>query len=404
MLVKLAIRNLFRNKRRTLITAASVFFAVFFAILMRSLQLGVYDNMINNIVGYYHGYAQVMHNDYWEESSLDNTLLYTDSLTDKLMQNPAVIEVLPRIQTYALASAQQATKGVLVTGIQPEKEHHILNIQSKLIKGNYFAANDQSVILGEKLAEFLNLNINDTLILLGQGYQGAGAAGKFNVAGIARFSSPDLSNTLVCLPLKATQQMYAAEGRISYYILHGHRPNNIESNLSSINSSLPKNLTVKGWKEILPELIQLIQADNAAGKVALGILYIIIGFGMFGTVLMMTTERLYEFGVLISIGMKRWKLICIQVVEGIFVSFIGVITGAIFSIPVLLWFYNNPIHLGADLADFGEKYNIEPVLHFSLAPEIFYMQALWVLAMAIVVNWYPVWKITTLKVVQALRA
>lgn len=404
MFIKLAIRNLARNKRRTLITAASVFFAVFFAILMRSLQLGVYDNMINNIVGYYHGYGQVMHQDYWEEASLDNTLLDTPEFRDSLLQISGVANVLPRVQTYALASAGEISKGVLVTGIQPESEHHILNIEPKLIKGQYFSAKDQSVILGEKLAEFMSLAVGDTLILLGQGFQGASAAGKFNVAGIARFSSPDLSNTLVCLPIQAAQQMYAAEGRLSYYILHADRPNQIENALADINNTLPKSKVAKSWKEILPELIQLIQADNAAGKVALGILYIIIGFGMFGTILMMTTERLYEFGVLISIGMKRWKLICIQVVEGILVSFIGVIAGAIFSVPVLLWFYNNPIHLGADLAEFGDKYNIEPVLHFSLAPEIFYMQALWVLAMAIIVNWYPVWKISSLKVVQALRA
>ncbi len=188
------------------------------------------------------------------------------------------------------------------------------------------------------------------------------------------------------------------------FILLSDKPKNIESTVANLRNDLDKQYEVMSWKDMLPELIQLIEADNAGGMIILSILYIIIGFGMFGTILMMTTERLYEFGVLLSIGMKRWKLILTMLMESIFVSFLGVVLGILFSIPVLFYFYNNPIHLGRDLAEFSEKYDMEPVLNFSLDPEIFWTQALFVLAIAIVINVYPIQKILRLKVVEALRA
>lgn len=383
---------------------ASVFFAVFFALLMRSLQFGVYDNMIKNVVGYYTGYTQVHAEGYWKEKSLENTLVFSDSLKQTILEHDKVSAIIPRLESFALASAGDLTRGVMVTGVDPEAESHILNLSSKLVDGSYFSKGKDEVILGERLAEYLNLGIGDTLVLLGMGYQGASAAGKYPIAGTVRYGSPQLSASLVCLPLNTAQYLYNAENRLSSLIVHTEYPRKSEGIALALKNELQgKELETMHWKEMLPELIQLIEADNAAGQIALGILYLIIGFGMFGTILMMTTERLYEFGVLISIGMKRWKLIVIQVLEGILLAMSGVLFGVLFSIPVLTYFYYNPIHLGADLTDFAEKYDIEPVLHFSLNPEIFYTQALWVLIIAICINWYPVWKIGKLKVTEALR-
>lgn len=404
MFTKLAYRNLFRNKRRTLITAASVFFAVFFALLMRSLQFGVYDNMVKNVVGFFTGYAQVHQDGYWVEKSLDNSLEDTPILREKVLQGDNITGIVPRLESFALASVNELTKGVLVTGVDPIAERNIINIEEKLIEGDYFTgAAEDAIIVSQGLAKFLKLGINDTIVLLGQGYQGISASGKYHIKGILKFGSPDLNSNLVFLPLQTCQKLYGAENRLTSYILLSDKPKNIESAVASLDKKLGEEYEVMSWKDMLPELIQLIEADNAGGFIILSILYIIIGFGMFGTILMMTTERLYEFGVLLSIGLKRWKLIIIMLIESVFVSFLGVIGGILFGIPVLTYFYYNPIHLGKDLSEFSEKYDIEPVLNFSLDPEIFWVQGLYVLAIAIIINIYPIQKILKLKVVEALR-
>src|SRR5512136_1349665 len=114
---KIAWRNLWRNKRRTLITVASVFFAVFFALLMRSLQLGSYDHMFRNVIESYTGYIQVQHEDFKDDSSVDNAFDFTPGIQRVLMSDPNVTSIVPRFESFALASSGPLTKGVLVLGI-----------------------------------------------------------------------------------------------------------------------------------------------------------------------------------------------------------------------------------------------------------------------------------------------
>lgn len=370
---------------------------------MRSLQHGVYDNMIENIVGYYTGYGQVHKAGFWKEKSLDNTLADSQELRDKIVNSRGVNGIVPRLESFALSSFEDKTKGVIVTGIDPEAETNVIDLEEKLSSGRYFGSAEQSCIVSAGLAEYLDIEENDTLVLLGQGYHGVSAAGKFAVNGIAKFGSPDMNNNMVFLPLNAAQVLYGAENRLTSYILLSGSPKGISATTANLQSVLGDEYESMDWKQMLPELIQIIEVDNLGGLIALGILYLIIGCGIFGTILMMTTERLYEYGVLISVGLKRWKLVLITLVESIFVSFLGVIAGIIFSIPVLFYFYHNPIHLGRDLGDFMEKYDIEPVLNFSLNPEIFWTQGLYVLIISIIINIYPIQKIFKLKVVEALR-
>ena len=404
--VKLAFRNIFRNRTRTFITVAAVFCAVIFAMLMRSMQFGTYDNMIQNVVGFYTGYAKVNQKGFWEEKSLDNTLLDSPALRQKIIADPNVKSVVPRLETFALAASEELTKGVIVTGIDPIAEANVSDVEAKMVDGNYFALNDKSVIVSTGLAEFLEIEIGDTLVLLGQGYQQISAAGKYPVVGTMKFGSPDLNANMVFMPLLAAQYLYGCEDRLTSIIPIVNKIKRIDRAKTSLQSSLGEEYEVLAWSDMLPELIQLIEADNTGGKVMLSILYIIIGFGMFGTILMMTTERLYEFGVLISIGMKRWKLILVIIMESLFINFLGVIIGMVLGFPILYYFFKNPIQLnkfGGNLDDFSEQYNIEPVLNFSLDPEVFYSQGIYVFIIACIITAYPIWKLWKLNVIGALR-
>ena len=132
--LKLAWRNLWRNRRRTLITSASVLFAVFFALLFRSLQLGSYDHMYKNAIESYTGYIQVQHKEFWDEKIVDNTFPYDSQLERKLLNDDNVVAIIPRFESFALASNGPQTKGVLVMGVDPEKEIHLSKITDKMVK------------------------------------------------------------------------------------------------------------------------------------------------------------------------------------------------------------------------------------------------------------------------------
>ena len=402
--IKLAWRNIWRNKRRTLITAASIFFAIFFALIMRSLQLGSYSNMIDNAVKLYSGHIQIHASGYWDNKSINNTLVQNEDLMKPLRDNEHIKQIVPRLESFALGSSGPQTKGVMVMGVDPKKQDRMSKLSNKLIKGEYFNAGEQAAIIGETLSEYLQLGINDTLVLLGQGYHGATAAGKYPIKGIVKIPKPDLDNKIVYLPLGTGQQMYMAYNRLTTLAINLHEHRDLQETVSQLKESLPDDqYEVKSWREIMPELVQQIQSDNASGWILLAILYLIIAFGVFGTVMMMINERKREFGVMIAVGMHKFKLALVVTVEMLFIGLLGLIAGIIGSMPVILYYYYNPIRLSGEVAESIETFGIEPIMPMAWQADFYFNQTLIVAVIVIVSVLYPIYSITRIRAVKAMR-
>ncbi|RMG19951.1 MAG: ABC transporter permease [Bacteroidetes bacterium] len=424
MIFKLAWRNLWRNKRRTLITAASVFFAVLLAVLMRSFQEGSYDLMIKNVVSFYTGYAQVHKKGYWDDQSLENSFGHAREVEQQVLAHPHVVEVVPRLESFALAAHKDLTEGCMVVGTDPEAEHHLSGLKDKAFKEKhllpdpeapdsvreeyvydpayYLRADDEAVLLAEGLAEKLELGVGDTLVLIGQGYQGVTAAGKYAVKGLVKFGSPDLNKRLVYMPLKLAQQLYAAPDRLTSLALVIDQPQQSTQIVQELRQQLDGEYEVMDWKEMMPELVQSIEADRGGGIITMLILYMIIGFGIFGTVLMMTAERQYEFGVMIAIGMKKWRLATIVVLETVLIAILGVLAGSLAGLPVVAYFNKHPIYW-ASMEKMYEEFGMEPIMPTALKLSIFSEQTMLVLLIVMVVCTYPFWKIQRTNPIEAMR-
>ena len=163
MYLKLAWRNIWRNKRRTIITLMSIAFAVFFASVMQSMQLGTYANMISNSVRFYTGYAQIHKTGYWEERSLDNSFSLPENVEKALMASESIVTIVPRIESFSLVSFGEKAKGAMLIGIDPFKENELTSLKEKLVQGQYLTENGNSLIIGKGLAEYLNVQVGDTL-------------------------------------------------------------------------------------------------------------------------------------------------------------------------------------------------------------------------------------------------
>ena len=170
--------------------------------------------------------------------------------------------------------------------------------------------------------------------------------------------------------------------------------------LNQVNTDV---LEVMDWQELTPELLQAIEIDNLSSKFMLYILYLVIGFGMLGTFMMMTAERQYEFGVMISIGMSRLKMQFIIALEMLMMTFLALFAGIGITLPGVIYLFYHPIQLSGDVALAAEKQGMEAMLSFSLAPEIFINQAWAIFFMALLLGFYPLRYIQTLKPVKAMR-
>ncbi|MEL6987735.1 MAG: FtsX-like permease family protein, partial [Bacteroidota bacterium] len=398
-------RNIWRNRRRTLITAASIMFAVFFAVVMKSIQKAAWGKMLENILNYHIGYAQIMHEDYVKSLSIDDIFESNEIIDNIPTEVENITGLVPRLQSFALASNDVNTKGTLVIGVDPIKENAFTGLKDRITKGNYFSNDDEAVLIAEGLAEYLNVDVGDTLILISQGYHATNSAGKYEVAGLVYFPSPELNDQMLYLPLKQAQYFYGAENKMSSMIVLTDDPDELEAQINAIESKLEgSNFVIQDYEKLVPEIVEAKSFDEAGGSVVLSLLYIIIGFGIFGTLLMMIKEREYEFGILKAIGMNASKLNWMLWVETIILGIIGCIAGCLLALPVILYLQYYPIRFTGKYAEAYEKFGVEPVFPAALDFSIMFDQALVVFIMITIMSLYPLLKIVRLNPVKAMRS
>lgn len=395
----LAWRNIWRNKRRSLITISSVVFAVLLAILFYSMEQGSYERMIDSMVRYSTGYIQIQDVLYEEEPSIDNSLLFEEDIKDLLDKfDDQIAFYVPRIQSFALAATSEITRGAMVMGIDPAHEALINDIRDDIVQGSFLTDNDEDIVVASGLADILGISTGDTLVLLGQGFQGATAAGKYKVKGIVRLKVPEMNNNTIYMSLQAAQWFYMTDNRLTALIIMPENPNQTSSLATELSKHIDEEwYRVVTWETMLADLLALMEFDMAGTMVMMMILYIVITFGLIGTILTMMIERSKEFAMLMSLGMKRSRLAMICFMESLFITFTGVISGMIVATPIILYFFHNPIQLSGNMAEAMADYGFEPVMPFAFGPDIFISQARIVLVIALIVGMYPVYKVYKIK-------
>ena len=467
---QLAWRNLWRNKRRTIITAASVFFAVFFALVMRSFQLGAYDRLFKNVIESYTGYLQIQQKNYFDDPVLDNGFEITPGLLDSIKKDPDITGVVPRLQSFALAAVGSRTQGVIVMGIDPREEEHVSSISQRLVrfrlsseairalksqplpertkkmldvysgdsyssvgrllidldipdedtasvlplmrkyasfKNEYLSENDSdAVVIGSGLSSYLRADVGDTLVMIGQGYHGSTAAGKYVIKGIVRLPAPDIDNIIVYLPINEARTFFDAPGLLTSLVLNVKKNDNrsLTATEERLKGFINGQLTILPWQKLNELLVNQIEADNNSGKIMIGILYLVIAFGVFGTVVMMMAERKREFGMLVSIGMQKAKLAKVVSFELLLTGVLGIIAGIIVSLPIVFYGHFHPIRFTGEMGRMYEDYGFEPVMP-TMLPHAYYLgQILVVLIILGIAIAYSIRKVFRINVIKSMRA
>ena len=406
MIFKIAWRNIYRNKKRSLITITSVFAALLLIILMRALQFGFYDKLIETVVESYAGYVEIHADGFWDNQSLDNSMQVDQQLLEDIKSVEGVENIVQRLQTFSLISVGEKTKGGVINGINLSEEQKITDWNKKMVSGS-FDLSDNEIIIAKGIAEFFGISENDTLILYGQGYRGMMAAGKYPVKGVIDLKNPDLNKIGLFMTME-TVRNYVSSDEISTHIIIGKEKYYDEGKIvEDLGLILSDDYEVMTWKETLPEIEQTITADSAGGLIMAFILYVIVVFGMFGTVLMMTEERKYEFGVLISVGMSRIRLFGIILVETIILSMVGVVLAVMVTYPISIYYNINPIDMAILMGDGAnqmiEEMGFSPMIPMSISWDIPLSHSLVIFIFSLLISIYPAIKISKLNPVKSMK-
>jgi len=250
----------------------------------------------------------------------------------------------------------------------------------------------------------MQLQVHDTLILLSQGFHGAMAAGKYCIRGILHQPSPELDRSAVYMDIAQCQSLFSAPDRLTSLVVMVQRPQDVNLVKQELTSRLGSAFEVKDWQEMNRILLKQIDSDRSSGAIIKGILYLVIAFGIFGTIMMMTLERRKEFGVLVAVGMRKNKLSLMLVWETVFISLLGAIAGIVVSVPLVWYYLYHPIQFTGQAAESMLQMGFDPVMSFSIAPSVFLRQALTMLAFSLLIGLYPVISTCRLILTKALRS
>lgn len=404
MLVAMAWRNLWRNRRRTIIASGAVFMALVLALFMLSMKYGSLDQMVSAGINQV-GNLQVHDSSYWENKSLDRAFFNNKKIEKILKSYPEIKVVLPHLETFSLASYGNQTKGIVISGINPKLENLQTGLKNKIIKGHYLSTGKHDVLIGDVLAKYLKINVGDSIILLWQGYRGITAYGIYRIGGIFKLPSHEMNSQLLYMGLNDAQNFVYPykKGLLTGLSIYLNNPSDEKKIKKQLEQKLGIHYEVIPWQTILADLLQTVTLGKAGNQIFVMILYLVAAFGIFSTVLMMTMEKRKHFAIMISIGMRRGRLVRVSILETIMVSITGVLAALAVMIPLLTYLHFHPIPVSGKLAKIYQMYNIEPVLPFHSSPELFISQSAIILCLSFLSVIYPIIYILKFNVLNAYR-
>lgn len=355
----LAWRNVWRNRRRTLLTLLTVMIGCAMIIFFNSIAKGGHDQMIEDAIGLNTGHLQIHEKGFWDNRTIDYAFQPPVPVLNYLRVSPYIEGASKRVLAGGLLAFQDTTRGILIQGIDPLQEAQVSRIHTKIRPGGRFLTEHDSthVIIGSTLAKNIHARVNDTIAVISQGFDGSIAAERLTIVGIFDSGNPDFDRELILMPLAQAEITFSMMGYIHSLTIRltdsRHVPAVRQDLLKLTAPGEPDDaaLEVMGWEELMPELVQFIVMDDVGGYIFDFILFMIVSFGILNTVQMSVFERTREFGVMLSLGTRPRLITRMVLIESTLISLIGIALGVALGYGISLYFKIHPI----DYSKFSEE-------------------------------------------------
>jgi len=413
-LLQLAWRNLWRNRRRTFITMAAIAFGYAMLLFVACLMSGLRWQMIQNGTCLVMSQIQIHAPGYYPNRSLQKTLggrQGTDAtaLLAAISADRRVSAAAPRVYGYALLSAAHRSAGVELMGVVPDQEPRITTLNTQVSKGTYLTAGlPKGVVIGDKLASTIGIELNSEIVLLTQAADGSMGNDVYTVVGILHTGLDAVDRGLVLMSLSSLQDLlHLAPARIHEVGIKLNDINAATTVAAALEAQLGKTLPVQvmAWPELAPELANYVQFNHGVTVVLFFIFFLVAVIGVMNTMLMAVFERTREFGMLMAVGMRPAQVIELILTEAAGLGVASLVVGATLGVPLLWYLQVHGLDLGGST---GEVVSVAGVVvgHLWYGRQDFpaYSQAaLGLAATALVSALYPAWRAAQLRPTEAMR-
>jgi putative ABC transport system permease protein len=401
-ILRMAWRNVWRNRRRSLVTISAMTLALTVMILYSALVEGYMQGMEHNLLALELGDIQIHHADYQDDPSLYSRIETSDEIVSELrgLGYPAS----PRLLGGALVAASQASAGAFLRGVDVELDAHVSEISQHVSKGRWLdPAEPRRVVIGRRLAHTLDVEVGDELILLGQAYDGSMANDLFEVVGILLGISDGTDRAGVFMTDSAFREFFAFPGGAHQIIVR--RPS-LQHELDIVAadvSEVAEGLEVETWREIVPVLASMLDSTRGLMVFVFLIIYVAIGILILNAMLMAVFERIREIGVLKALGVAPSQVMLLMLTEAGIQTAVAVTVGVTIAVPGLVYLRDVGLDMGSmgGISMMGVAF--DPIWRAVVTPESFgqpLFTLLFIVGLAVL---YPAWKAATIQPVEAIQ-
>ncbi|MBT6326046.1 MAG: ABC transporter permease [Bdellovibrionales bacterium] len=403
MIFKLSFRNIFRNKRRTLLTMGMMTFGFVLFSFFIGIGDGHYKRVIEQFIRERTGHLQIHSKGYLETPKFFNSINNYQKLIDSLLNKEEILFATPRIRSGGLAFFEKQSMGVQIIGVDPEKEAEVTTLKRRVKEGIYFKS-EHGAIIGQGVVDTLKVKLDDELIIISQGADGSIANEIFKIEGIITSKEKGPDDQKVYLSISKAQEFFAMEGRIHELALVLNSGSNLYSkatNLESLLSNDFKKIQISPWQVVEKDFYKAMLADKKGDMVAQIIIMIIIALGVLNTVLMNTLERSREFGVLKALGTTPTYLTKLILTETIIMALISIVIGSIIGTSINTYFSISGITLPSPVEYGGMRFE---TMRSMITFRTFYQPGLLIFVSSTLVSLYPGIKAARTNPVDAIRS
>lgn len=404
--ISLAWRNVWKNKRRTILTLLTIVVGCGMVIFLNAIATGGHDRMIEDAVATNAGHIQIHEKKFWENRSTDYAFKNYAGLFESLKGNEKIKGISRRIHAGGLLSFKNTTSSALIQGIEPEAEKHVSNIYHTIREGGRYLRNTDtdSVIMGKVLAKNLGVTVGDTISMISQGFDGSIAAENLTLVGIFNSGNPEYDNYHIFIPFRQACLTFTMMNYINSIAIRLENSDFTEEVKAAIKSRPDSGkLEVMGWNELMPELVQFIVMDDFSAYIFDFILFMVVAFGILNTIQMSVFERTREIGVMLAIGTRPEQVIRMVLFESSFITVLGIILGISLGSAISYHFTLNPL----DYSEYADEMQIWGISTVTFPARITYLNLLvtsgLTFFLSLVFSFFPARRASRLKPIEAIR-
>ncbi len=406
ILLTLAWRNLWRHPKRTALTAAAIGLAVGVLTFFFSLQLKSYDAAINASVGVFHGHIQIQKPGYLDTPELRNYIKEISILKSEVKKSLPEGALSTRAIGYGLISSSSRSYGAQIVGVEPDSEPTVSNIPGLIKVGRFLKVGDDlQVVVGSVLARNLKAQVGDELTLMSQGVDGGLVATSLNIVGIFESGSIDMDRGIVEIPLSSFQELFGLGSGAHTLVVRLENRDKLligEKKIDNILPTVTGNLVALNWEKLMPGLKESIDLDMSAGWLFYISLIGIVSFSILNTFLMSVLERNREFGTIISLGARPSSLFRLVLIEGFFLTILGLIVGALLG-AVVVGYFNHYGFTAPGAEEVLKKWNLPARIYPEITWRSFSSPMFTVALFSLLSVLYPALKILRLDALTSMK-